>query len=60
VAVASAEQYASHLHLAANRQPYQRLVTHFFTDWMFFLPLNQWHQGAEGVKNILQMNYFLC
>jgi len=41
VAVASAGPYASHLHLVADRQPLQHLITQYFTDWMLFLTPNQ-------------------
>jgi len=49
VAVASAGPYAS-LHLAADRQPRQRLITQFSTGRMPFLPPNQQRQSTEGIQ----------
>jgi len=33
---------------APDRQPRQHPITHFFTDWMPFLPPNQQRQSTEG------------
>jgi len=41
VAVASAGQYANHLHFAPDRQPHQHLITQFSMRRMLLLPSNQ-------------------
>ena len=50
VAMASVGPYAGNLHLAPDRQPYQHLITQFFTGRMLFLPnrptaLKHWRQS---------------
>jgi len=41
VAVASAEKYANHLHLAPDRKPYQYLITQFLqAGWPSCRPTN--------------------
>jgi len=49
VAVASAGQYANHLHLASYRQRRQHLITQLFTGQMLFLMPNQQRQSTEGI-----------
>jgi len=41
VAVDSARPCENHVHLALNKQPWQQLITGFFTGWMLFLTPNQ-------------------
>jgi len=57
VAVASARPYANHLHLALDRQPYQHLITQFFTGWMLFLMPSQQYESTEGSQSTEATNY---
>ena len=50
VAVASAEPYANHLHLAADRRLCQHLITQFFMDQLLLLTSSQQCQGTEGIR----------
>jgi len=49
VAVASAEPYANHLHLTADRWPRHYLITRFFTGRMLFLMPNQHCQSTVAI-----------
>jgi len=57
-AMASAGPYANNLHLTADRQPHQHLITQFFTGQMHFLMPNQQRQSTEGrYKMITKAEY---
>jgi len=63
VAVASAEPYANHLHLAPDKQPCQYLTTQFFYRPNAFLPPNQQCQSIEGngsVKKLMLLCYVVA
>jgi len=48
VSLALAGPYANHLHLAADRQPCQHLITQFFAGRMLFLMPSQQFPSTAG------------